>query len=182
MSPTLAELAACSRAELRARFEAGHRVAPEALAGWVYDGVALGNPAWAQRLSWTKFRKAFAPAEQGVIRGWNQACVQTPLSEPWADRLRGGAPVRYWPYRLVVESEARWPSGHATGAYIDYRPENGVLSAVGLSVDPLVALDGPEGDLLLSYTAVVLAGRAWPTPTWFALRRAHHSDLDSRAP
>lgn len=171
MSDPLAELAKADRVALRARFEAGHPVRPGDLAGLEYDGVALGTPAWVRRLSWTKFKKVFAVDAAGRLHGWNQACVQDPLDRPWTDRLRRGRPIGYGPFVLVDHDAAAWPAGHDRGCFIDYRPLNTRLGPMGWAVDPLVSLEAGKSELLLGYTALVIGGRARPTPTWFVLRR-----------
>lgn len=149
------ELVGASRAALAALAARGTAFDPGALAGHRYDGISLGLPRWIERLTWTKFAKAFArdPAT-GALRGWNIRITDDGLDRPWTPKARrdGGA-ITFGHFAVCTS---------AAGA-VALRYRGGVL------VDPLVALAGP--DLLLGSTHVVVAGRSVQTPSWFVLRR-----------
>jgi hypothetical protein len=154
------DLVGASRRELAALARAGAAFDPAALADARYDGISLGLPRLVERLTWTKFAKAFHrdPAT-GAVRGWNVRVVQDELDRPWRPRMRGGEPVTFGHFAVTVR-------------------DGGVVLDYGAIRDPLVALAGT--DVLLGRSVLVIAGRTIDTPSWFVLRRA--GALDHVAP
>jgi len=158
------DLVGASRRELAAiAADHGRPFDPDAVAGQVYDGISLGLPPIALRLTWTKFAKAFhREPGTGRIRGWNIRIEQDALDRPWTPRRRAGRPVTFGHF-AVTERAGR--------VELDYgRGGNRRLDPIGLLRDPIVAIDGPE--LLLGWSYLELAGVAVPTPSWFVLRRS----------
>jgi hypothetical protein len=151
-----------SRRELAALARTGAPFDPAALAGARYEGISLGLPRLVERLTWTKFAKAFHrdPAS-GRLRGWNIRVVQDALDQPWRDRTRDGVPVTF---------------GHFA---VERRGDEVVLD-YGVIRDPLVALAGT--DVLLGRSLVAVAGVVVGTPSWFVLRRAGPVDHVPPAP
>lgn len=149
------DLVGASRRELAALAAHGAPFDPAALAGHRYDGISLGLPRWIERLTWTKFAKAFArDATTGALRGWNIRITDDGLDRPWTPKhRRDGRAITFGHFAV----------DRAIDGAVALRYRGGVL------VDPLVALAGP--DLLLGSTQLALAGRAIQTPSWFVLRR-----------
>ena len=145
---TLLDLVGRSRRELAELARGGRPIDAGALAGWSYDGISLGLPPIARRLTWTKFGKAFCREGDRVL-GWNIRMEQDALDRPWRPRRRGGAPITFGYFDVIASS-------------LVYRPPLAMIR------DPLVALDD---DLLLGVSELMLGRRAIRTPTWFALRR-----------
>lgn len=167
---TLHDLMRLRPRALRELLEGGYPIDASALDDTEYDGVSLGQPAFVRAITWTKFKKVFhRDKATGELRGWNVAVHDDGLDAPWVDRIRGDRRVTYWHYDVRPGGGYRAPSGHGHGLILDYaRPENSVhLRRIR---DPLVALRAGSVDLLLGYSYVDV-GRAFPTPTWFALRR-----------
>ena len=146
------DLVGASRRDLAALARTGAAFDPAALAGARYDGISLGLPRLVERLTWTKFAKAFHrdPAT-GAIRGWNVRVVDDGLDQPWRPRTRRGVPVTFGHFAVTVR-------------------DGGVVLDYGAIRDPLVALAG--SDVLLGRSLLVIAGRTIGTPSWFVLRRA----------
>jgi hypothetical protein len=131
---------------------AGGRVDPATLDGWVYRGISLGLPRWVERLTWTKFAKAFARDHAGVLRGWNVRCEQDGLDRPWRAKRRRGADVTFGPFVVVDGPD---------GVVLDY----------GALRDPLVTLDDGDVPVLLGRSLITIAGRTIGTPSYFVLAR-----------
>ncbi len=150
-----------SQAELAARMRAGRPVDPASLDGWVYRGVSLGLPRWALRLTWTKFAKAFARDDAGVLRGWNIRCEQDALALPWRPKQRAGAPVTFGPFAVV----------HGPGGVLLDYGVPGASPALRALRDPLVALDDGPTPRLLGRSLLAIGGRTIGTPSYFVLER-----------
>lgn len=162
-------------AELRRRIVEGHPVDPDAIAGWVYRGVALGMPKVVERLTWKTFQKAFwRDPHTARLFGWNVRLHQDGLDAPSRPRVRRGAPHTTWFYEVVPPDAAPTPPGFDRGLVIDYaRARNPALDTVRLVKDPLVALSPGDHDTLLGVSYLVLGGVCVETPTYFLLQREH---------
>lgn len=130
---------------LAAAFAAGRRFDPRAITGWIYRGTSLGLPAWLERLTWTRFAKAFVPE-----RGWNVRCEQ---AGEWRPRTRRGRPITFGAFAIV---------DGASGVELQY-------THMPLR-DPLVALDD-RADTLLGRSLVRVGPLELPTPSYFLLER-----------
>ncbi len=169
---TLQDLVQMRPRELREVLEGGHPVALSSLHDVEYHGVSLGQPRVITALTWTKFKKVFQKTADGRIRGWNVSVEQTPLGEPWVDRLKRGERMTYGYYGVrEAHHYPEVPERQRQGLVIDYGLEEwGPMKWLGLR-DPLVAVNEGSDELLLGYTYATLAGRAVQTPTFFSLSR-----------
>jgi hypothetical protein len=152
---TARDLVGASRRELAALAAHGTPFDPAVLAGRRYDGISLGLPRWLERLTWTKFAKAFARDHAtGALRGWNIRIADDGLDRPWTPKQRrDGRAITF-------------------GDFTVHRGADGAVALrypAGVLVDPLVALAGP--DLLLGSTQLAVGGRRIQTPSWFVLSR-----------
>jgi hypothetical protein len=152
------DLVRLPRRELRALAAGARPVEPSSLDDSEWRGTSLGLPRWVERLTWKKFKKVFH-RDGPTLRGWNVRVLQNALAEPWITRVRRGRPVGFG--HFVVRDA---PTG---GVLLDYGIE-GARLPMRLVRDPLLALGD---DLLLGWSDVMVRGRAWPTPTFFALER-----------
>ncbi len=169
--PRLLRLLIAPAADLRSLLSAGVPVAPEALIG-TWRGTVLASPRWVRTLTWEVFRKEIYRDAQGQIRGYNQRMVQHGWRGPAEALQRGGRDVTFGPFAVVGAGEAPLPAGCPPTATVDYRGH--APPPLSWVVDPLVALQADEADapsLLLGVSALVVAGTAHVTPTWFALER-----------
>jgi hypothetical protein len=157
--PTIAEIRAMSGAALAETMASGRAVDPSTVEGWVYRGTSLGLPRWIERLTWTKFAKAFH-RDPGAshVRGWNIRIEQDELDRPWRPRMRRGRSVTFGKF-TVRESTG--------GVVLDYGTNGGVLGALR---DPLFSLDA-RGDVLIGRSLVQLGPASIPTPSYFLLER-----------
>lgn len=169
---TLADLLPLGPFALHRQLLAGHPFDAAELDGTEYHGVALGNPAFVEALTWKTFKKVFLREPgSGALRGWNVAVEQRGVDGPFLDKLKGGQRTTYGHYEVRPASE--YPSGRAYAAFqmIDYgRAEVGALNVQRLIRDPLAAVNPGSADLLLGYSYLDL-GFCLPTPTFFALVR-----------
>jgi hypothetical protein len=156
-----------SSRELAAAFAAGHRFDPQAIAGWIYRGTSLGLPAWIERLTWTKFAKAFH-RDGDRLRGWNLRIEDDGLDRPWRPRLRRGRAITFGHFDIVDRDGA---------VVLDYATGRGVLRVLR---DPLVALDD-RADTLLGRSLVQLGRATIPTPSYFLLERGERVQAGVRA-
>lgn len=172
MSAALRDLLPRTYGELRATLSAGHPIDPAALDDTEYHGIALGNPAWFERVTWKTFKKVFRrdPAT-GVLRGWNVAVEQRGPEGPFDDRRRRGERVVYWPYEVHAASGYRMPGPWGFGLCIDYGRAHPWWNPQHLIRDPLVAVNAGSADLLLGYSYVDLGFLQLGTPSYFALVR-----------
>lgn len=169
-------LRTASRAELRARIEAGHAVDPSAIEGWVYRGTALGLPSLAVKLTWRTFQKAFHRLADGRLVGWNLRLEQDGIDAPSRPKRRHTLPLWTWPYEVVSPDGIPTPRGFDRGLLIDYsRAPNPPQQR--LVKDPLVALSEDDFDALLGVSYLVVGGRTIETPTYFTLEREHRVDF-----
>ena len=145
-----------SQRELAAALAGGRGFDPRGIAGWVYRGTSLGLPGWIERLTWTKFAKAFHREVGGHVRGWNVRIEQDGLDRAWRPRMRHGRAITFGRF-TVVEA--------ATGIVLDYHVERGPMQVLR---DPLVALDD-RADTLLGRSFVQLGPASIPTPSYFLL-------------
>lgn len=167
MSP--ASLVGASQGALAARLRGGARLDPALLDGWVYRGISLGLPRWLERVTWTKFAKAFTREPGGARRGWNIRCEQDALDRPWRARRGGGGPdgaeVTFGPF-VVVDGPG--------GVVLDYGVPGASLALRTLR-DPLVAIGDSGGEaggpVVLGRSLVVVGGRTLGTPSYFVLER-----------
>jgi hypothetical protein len=169
--PRLLRLLVAPAAELRSLLSAGVPVAPEALLG-TWRGTVLASPRWVRALTWEVFRKEIYRDERGHIRGYNQRMVQHGWRGPAEPLQRRGRDVTFGPFAVVGAGEAPLPPGCPPTATLDYRGHN--PPPLSWVVDPLVALHADDAlapSIVLGVSALVVAGSARVTPTWFALER-----------
>ncbi|MBM4341835.1 MAG: hypothetical protein FJ100_00455 [Deltaproteobacteria bacterium] len=177
----LAEFRSWSKPQLADALAAGHALAPGDLAGWQYQGISLGLPRWVERLTWSVFVKAFAADGDRVV-GWNVRIVQGDDRLLEADaqlvlRSRAGKPWEFGHFHVTqldewqrTRARLRRPCG--PGVMLDYvHPRNAAVDPTRLVRDPLVALRPNDPTLLLGVSLVEVAGRHWPTGSWFVLQR-----------
>lgn len=157
----------------------GHDFPVDDLAGWQYQGLALGLPRWVERLSWKVFVKAFARDARGV-HGWNVRMQQggPQLLLPGADmqpQRRGAGPRTFGHYRVLpmVEWPRNLPSGLGkVGVMLDYGTgANPALDPMRPMRDPLVALQPGDPTCLLGWSYAELGPLRVPTPSYFLLVR-----------
>lgn len=169
---TIDELLPLRRSALRGLLDAGHPIQLERLDDTEYHGVALGNPAFVERLTWKTFKKVFRrDARTGGLRGWNVAVHQRGVHGPYEDRLKGGARVVYGPYEVHPASTYAMPGPWGFGLCIDYGPPHSAWSPQHFVRDPLVSLALGSVELLLGVSYVDLGFAQLTTPTYFALQR-----------
>ncbi len=167
-----ADLLDLSYGALKSRLDAGHPIDASTLHNTEYHGVALGNPAWIESLSWKTFKKVFRHDEaRGVLRGWNVAVEQQGVEGPYVDRLRGGKPVTYWPYEVHPAADYTMPGPWGFGLCIDYGKSHGRLSFQGRIRDPLVAMNEGSSELLLGFSYFEGGLFRVPLPAFFLLQR-----------
>jgi hypothetical protein len=168
---TLSDLAPLGPFALHDALLAGHPFDAAALDGREYHGVALGNPAFVEALTWKTFKKVFLREPTGALRGWNVAVEQRGVDGPYVDKLKGGKRVTYGHYEVRPASEYASGRKYAAFQMIDYgHAEVGALNIQRLIRDPLAAVNPGSADLLLGYSYLDL-GFCVPTPTFFALVR-----------
>ena len=161
---TPAELRGVPRRELARIMARGRAFDPGAVAGWTYRGVTLGMPALVERVTWTKFAKAFhRDPGAASVRGWNVRIEQDGLDRPWRPRLRAGAPVTFGDFVVEVT---------AAGVVLDYRIDRTALRVLR---DPIVALDD-GADVLIGRSLLRLGPATLATPAYFVLERDHPVD------
>ncbi len=158
------------RSELRALLRGGRPVDPRALEGFAFRGTSLGLPPLVERWTWKTFQKAFwLHPRTGRLMGWNVRLEQDGVDARSRPRLRGGAPDCRWFFEVLPSRGL----GGVDTALIDYaRGPNPLFEPMRWVKDPLVAV-GPDDDLLLGVSWVVVAGGCLETPTYFSLRREH---------
>ncbi len=177
-APTREALLAANRGELAARFQAGHPVAPEALAGAEYHGTSLGLPRWLERLTWKTFMKAFVH-DRGGVRGWNIRVAGRGLPpagsaaegqrgvieqhSPWSPRMRRGIPVTFGHFVAHLEGGTTMLD-YGAGSHRRGDPTAALR-------DPLVALDPGSAERLLGVSLIELGRARVPTPAFFLLER-----------
>ena len=164
-----------TRAQLHKQMREGYPCTPEELAGFVYEGISLGLPRWAERLSWKKFQKAFVmEPEASYVRGWNIRTVDDGLENPWRDQCVDGVPNTFGHF-IAEQME--------TGVCLDYSRQgllgNGVLNGLR---DPLVALQAGDPTLILGRSTLSVFGKRWGTPSYFLLRRGREVSFIPPAP
>ena len=159
-----AELRGVPRRELARVMARGRAFDPETVAGWTYRGLTLGLPALVERLTWTKFAKAFLrDPEATSVRGWNVRIEQDGLDRPWRPQLRDGAPVTFGDFVVAITPG---------GVVLDYRVDRTPLRVLR---DPIVALDD-AADVLIGRSLVQLGPATLGTPAYFVLERDHPVD------
>jgi len=171
---TADEVALLGPERWRELLRAGHPIEPRSIEGWAYRGTSLGLPAIVERATWKRFQKAFhRDAATGRLRGWNVRTVQRidrSRSEPM--RARDGTPRTFGPFDVVHARGRGVPHGFDRGLLLDYGcgPR---LDPTSRLRDPIVALHEGDGDLLLGWSYLTIAGRAIDTPSFFVLEREH---------
>lgn len=179
---TLDDLIALGARDLKDILENGHPIDPSELADRQLNGVSLA-PSWVRHtVAWTKFRKTFKTTEDGSLRGWNVACEQTPLDQPWVHRQRRGTAITYGHYRVIEGPHASLPGG--MGLVIDYTiGGNRLGDPMSLVRDPLVAVEPGRTDLLLGLSMAAVAGKHLSLPlTWFVLAGGEPLDHNAWPP
>jgi len=158
---------------LLSRLCAGHPIDPRALDDTEYRGIALGMPAWFERLTWKKFQKVFHRDPQThELRGWNVRLVQDGLDRESTPRLEGGVPKTFGHYVVIPAQGQPMPAKADAGLLIHYGlGGNGRLDPLHRVRDPLVALEGGDPNLLLGWSYVDLGLRQLGTPSFFLLQR-----------
>jgi len=145
------------RRTLHALFRSGKPVPADQLCGYLFDGLALGNPSWVDKIVWSRFQKRIDRDGSGV----NIACHQDPPNTPW--RALPKDPWGPFEVRNVTDLPEVWGSGAA----LDYRPHSSKWNPMGRMVDPLRDIGG----LYLGLSLLQLGPTFAPTPSWFVLRR-----------
>lgn len=149
---------------LRGILASGHRIEPDALAGFEFHGVSLAQPTWVTKLTWLKFIKAFASDDNHrTLRGWNVRAEQNELDAPWTPQLVNGSP-RSFGHFAVIDEGSRLMLDYGQGA-------RGRLDPLRFARDPLVAVNRGSSDLLLGVTELALWRQRIPTQTFFSLER-----------
>lgn len=170
---TADELINADRRTLRELLARGHRIEPDALAGWQYRGTSLGMPAFVDQLAWKTFVKAFY-RDPGApfVRGWNVRIRQTGLLGPIEPPVKNGRPFTFGHFRVVEPRGYRVPRGSDRGLLLDYGlGGNPALDPIRLLRDPIVALNEGSADLLLGWSYLDLGVVQVPTPSFFTLER-----------
>ena len=159
--------------------QGGHPIAEDELAGHEYRGVSLGLPALLEKLTWTKFRKAFHRDEAGgPLRGWNVRLEQNGLDGPDRPKRRRGEPFTFGHFAV------RPLDGYRPGRYrgrrvevpaglmLDYGKGGNGLDPIRFLRDPIVAVRPRDASLLFGWSYLDLGIRRLPTPSFFTLERA----------
>lgn len=151
------------------------------VAGWEFRGYNTLD--LTELLGFRKFKKGFySPLPMGPdtkeIRGYNVQVVQTPLGDPWIDRLRRGQPIRHAWYRCypvrMTEVDCRYPNS----LLINYDSEdNNPLDPSKRLRDYLVQVYPDDPDLLLGKAYIALAGPLRMFVSYFILGRNNPSPL-----
>ncbi|TNE85048.1 MAG: hypothetical protein EP330_26965 [Deltaproteobacteria bacterium] len=179
---TLDDLLTLSNAELWSLLDGGHPIDREAVADRQMNGVSLAPGLVRHTVAWTKFRKTFKREPDGSLRGWNIACEQTPLDQPWVHKQRRGEPRTYWHYRICGHDGLEMPGKR--GLVIDYTTGgNHRLDYMNRVRDPLVAVNPDDPDLLLGLSMFAVGSRHLTLPfTWFVLAGGDPLDHDATPP
>jgi hypothetical protein len=169
------DLLTMPRRELHALLEGGHPIDPRALDDTEYEGVSLGLPPLAVKLSWLTFRKTFhRDPKSGALRGWNVRMEQTGLHGPRvAMKDRRGEPRCFGFYEVLDARGYRMPVRCEHALMIDYgrAAQNHALDPIRRGRDPLVALRAGSTEQLLGWTYLDLGPFDVGTPSYFLLER-----------
>lgn len=168
---TAEELRSLPTVRLRELLLDGHEIPMDALANTCFRGVSLGLPRWIEKLTWKTFRKTFfQDPETGVLRGWNVRLQQTGYDFPSQPKHnRRGHEVTFGHYRVVP---LQGIAGLRQGVLLDDREGgNPTTDPARFILDPLVAVNPGNHDLLLGRTWIALGSRVIPTPSYFSLER-----------
>jgi len=174
------DLLTMSRPELLAVLRNGHPIDPRDLDDTEYAGISLGLPEVVERLTWKKFKKTFhRDPRSGALRGWNVRIQQDGLDRPWVPMYRGGEPKTFGHYQVVDPTGVPMPADCHGGLLIDYgRGGNRRFDAIGLTRDPVVAVNPGSAELLLGWSYIELGFTRFGTPSFFSLERdgelTHH--------
>ena len=167
------------RSELMALLEEGHPIADGILDDTEYRGVSLGLPPLVEKLTWTKFRKAFhRDPVTGLLRGWNVRLVQNGVGAEDIPLRRGGAPHTFGHFEVRDLTGYAMPHGRGAaakvgpGRMLDYGKGGNGLDPVRFLRDPLVALEVGDGRRLLGWSYLDILGRSVATPSFFTLELA----------
>lgn len=169
----LQELLPLKPRELKKYLRGGYPIDPDAIDGQAYLGVSLGLPAWADRLAWKTFQKAFKrdPAS-GELRGWNVRLQQDGFDAPPVARQRKGKPLTFGHFRVVSTADRAMPAGTDAGLLIDYGLEGkSIFEFDRMLRDPIVAMRRDDPSVLLGWSYLQLPRRTLPTPSFFLLIR-----------
>lgn len=157
----------------------GHAIDEDALAGHEYRGVSLGLPRFVEKLTWTKFRKAFhRDAEGGPLRGWNVRLEQNGLDAPDRPKRRRGEPFCFGHFAvrpLAAYALGRYRGRRVAvpeGLMLDYGRGGNGLDPIRFLRDPIVAVRADDPTLLFGWSYLDLGIRRLPTPSFFTLERA----------
>ncbi len=178
---TFEMLCVASNGQLEEVMRLGVQPALEDLAGWEFRGYNTLD--LTQVLGFRKFKKGFylpSPPEGGIqeLLGYNVQVVQTPLGDPWFDRIRRGQPIRHGWYRCypvrMTEVDCRYPNA----VLINYDcTENPRWDPTRRLRDYVVQLYPDDPTLLLGKAYVALAGPLRVFVSYFALERHNPSPL-----
>jgi hypothetical protein len=151
----------------------GHAIPPEAIENHGYRGIALGLPAFIERLTWKTFQKTFLrDAETGALRGWNVRVEQRGIDAPSVARIRRGRPWTFGHYEVTLAGEGIPRIQRTRGLLIDYSlGVNATLDPMRRIKDPIVAVNADRFDLLLGWSYFDLGFIAFGTPSFFTLER-----------
>ena len=156
-----------SNEQRMAVFRRGYRVEPASLADQDYRGVSLGLPKWVERLTWTKFRKAFR-LKGGTVKGWNIRLRQNGLTQSDEALSTFG----HFNVQAVHQTWLPASKGHRgrryDGLLLNYSVERGPMRFVR---DPLVSLQPNTTEWLLGWTFLDFGVVRVATPSFFVLQR-----------
>jgi len=151
------------------------------LAGWEFRGY--NTLVLTEMLGFRKFKKGFYqanPSEQdpAYLNGYNVQVVQTPLADPWFDRVKGGQSIKHAWYRChpvrMTETDCRYPNG----VLVNYDcPEGKRYDPSKRLRDYVVQVYPDNKDLLLGKAFVALAGPLRVFVSYFILERENPSSL-----
>ncbi len=179
-------LALADNQTLEQAMRMGSQPRMEDLAGWEFRGYNTLDLTGL--LGFRKFKKGFyspRPIEGTIekLQGYNVQVVQTPLGDPWIDRIKSGQAIRHAWYRChpvrMTDVDCRYPNA----VLINYDCEdNNPLDPSKRLRDYVVQVYPDDPDLLLGKAYVALAGPLRLFVSYFILGRNNPSPLHVSAP
>jgi hypothetical protein len=149
-------------------------------------GYELGGwniQALTDVLGTRKFIKGFsADAAPPTAWGYNMPVQQNGRDKPWLPKLKDGAPIRYYFFK-VLPGSALADAIYPRSLVVDYRqwPGYSDLNLVKYTVDYLVFPDPANHDLVVGKSYAQL-GRIRPFLAFFILARLRASDFPGPPP
>lgn len=172
------ELAAKSKGELNAIFEAG--TAPEitALVGFEFRGY--NQPKAAAMLGLRKFIKAFYRDDSGQPFGCNTPVIQNGLDDEWIARPHPDQPKRYAFFQVEGEDQDSPDRMRRNAVLLDYaQGRNPPYQVARILRDYLVRVEPGSDDLLLGKAFFVIGRR--PLANSFFLAERYRPLADASA-